>query len=128
MHRVIGCAFLAWAHGLICTENDVAMIRINVKDRFGDIHQVEGEPGDRLMEVLREFPWGVEAICGGMCSCGTCHVYVDAEWQGRFESCELDEEELLDFLDHRQEGSRLSCQLELDEVHDGLTVALAPEE
>ena len=104
------------------------MININVTDRFGDIHQIEGEPGDRLMEVLREFSWGVEAICGGMCSCGTCHVYVDSAWQDRFDSRELDEEELLDFLDHRQEDSRLSCQLELSEDHDGLAITLAPEE
>ncbi|HKJ16105.1 MAG TPA: 2Fe-2S iron-sulfur cluster-binding protein [Xanthomonadales bacterium] len=104
------------------------MIRINVKDRFGDSHQLEGESGDRLMEILREVPWGVEAICGGMCSCATCHVFVDPQWRERFDACEADEEELLDFLDHRQEGSRLSCQLELDDKHDGLTITLAPEE
>jgi 2Fe-2S ferredoxin len=104
------------------------MIRIKVTDRFGDVHQVEGQPGDRLMEVLREYHWGVEAICGGMCSCGTCHVYVDPEWQARFGERELDEEELLDFLEHRRDHSRLSCQLELGDEHDGLAVTLAPEE
>ncbi len=104
------------------------MIRINVTDRFGDHHELQGESGDRLMEILREVPWGVEAICGGMCSCATCHVYVDPQWQDKFDDREADEEELLDFLDHRQEGSRLSCQLELGDEHDGLTVTLAPEE
>ena len=104
------------------------MINIKVKDRFGDEHEVEGHAGDRLMEVLREFSWGVEAICGGMCSCGTCHVYVDEEWLTQFDDRELDEEELLDFLDYRQESSRLSCQLELTEAHDGLVVTIAPEE
>jgi len=104
------------------------MITIIVKDRFGETHQLEAEPGDHLMEVLREVPWGVEAICGGMCSCATCHVYVDEKWRDRFDSVEVDEEDLLDFLDHQQEGSRLSCQLELKEEHDGLAVALAPEE
>jgi 2Fe-2S ferredoxin len=104
------------------------MILINVKDRFGDSHQLEGQSGDHLMEVLREVPWGVEAICGGMCSCATCHVYVDAEWRDRFDEPEADEDELLGFLDHRQEGSRLSCQLELSADHDGLSVTLAPEE
>ena len=104
------------------------MIRIKVTDRFGDVQEVEGQDGDRLMEVLREFPWGVEAICGGMASCGTCHVYVDADWIDRFDPRELDEEEMLDFLEHRRENSRLSCQLELTESHDGLAVTLAPEE
>lgn len=104
------------------------MITIKVKDRSGQLHQLEGEPGDRLMEILREVPWGVEAICGGMCSCATCHVYVDPQWRDKFDAREVDEEDLLDFLDHRQEGSRLSCQLELEEQHDGLSVTLAPEE
>lgn len=104
------------------------MIQIKVTDRFGELQEVEGQDGDRLMEVLREFPWGVEAICGGMASCGTCHVYVDPEWLGRFDPREIDEEEMLEFLEHRKENSRLSCQLELSEAHDGLSVTLAPEE
>ncbi len=104
------------------------MITIIVKDRFGEKHQLEAEPGDHLMEVLREVPWGVEAICGGMCSCATCHVYVDETWRGTFDTAEVDEDDLLEFLDHRKDGSRLSCQLDLKEEHDGLTVTLAPEE
>ena len=32
------------------------------------------------MEVLRELDYGVAAICGGMCSCATCHIYVDPAW------------------------------------------------
>lgn len=104
------------------------MISIRVTDRFGDVHEVEGQAGDRLMEVLREYPWGVEAICGGMCSCATCHIYVDPAWEGRFDPRELDEEELLDFLEFRRDNSRLSCQLELGDQHDGLAVTIAPEE
>jgi 2Fe-2S ferredoxin len=104
------------------------MINIKVTDRFGESHEIEGQPGDRLMETLREFSWGVEAICGGMCSCGTCHVYLDPEWLGRFDPREMDEVELLDFLDYRQDNSRLSCQLELAQEHEGLKVTLAPEE
>ena len=104
------------------------MIRIIVKDRFDETHELEAAPGDHLMEVLREVPWGVEAICGGMCSCATCHVYVDEAWRDKFDQPELDEEDLLEFLDYRQDGSRLSCQLDLKEEHDGLQVTVAPEE
>ncbi len=104
------------------------MIRINVIDRNGESHEIEGQEGDRLMEVLREFDWGVEAICGGMCSCATCHVFVAGEWQGKFNDADIDESELVDFLDHHQDSSRLSCQLELRAEHDGLAVTIAPEE
>jgi len=104
------------------------LITIHVTDRTGVAHAIEAHPNDRLMEVLREFDWGVAAICGGMCSCATCHVYVDDDWLDSFPQREMDEQELLEFLDHFQANSRLSCQLELREQHDGLSVTLAPEE
>jgi len=104
------------------------LITIHVKDRDGGKHVVEGHENDRLMEVLREFDWGVAAICGGMCSCATCHVYLDEEWLDKFPPREMDEEELLEFLDYFKPNSRLSCQLELQQQHDGLSVTLAPEE
>lgn len=104
------------------------MITINVTDRDGQQHQIQAQPNDKLMEVLREFDWGVAAICGGMCSCATCHVYVDEVWNDKFPDREMDEEELLEFLDGFKPGSRLSCQLELREEHDGLVIELAPDE
>jgi 2Fe-2S ferredoxin len=104
------------------------LITIKVTDRDGQTHTVEAQVNDKLMEVLREFDWGVAAICGGMCSCATCHVYVDEAWADKFPAREMDEVELLEFLDGFKPGSRLSCQLELREQHDGLQVELAPDE
>lgn len=104
------------------------MITIKVIDRDGQLHEVQGHRNDKLMEVLREYDWGVAAICGGMCSCATCHVYVDQAWLDKFPRREMDEEELLEFLDGFRPGSRLSCQLELREIHDGLEIELAPDE
>jgi len=104
------------------------LITIHVTDREGRKHVLEAHPNDSLMEVLREFDWGVAAICGGMCSCATCHVHIDEGWTEQFPPREMDEAELLDFLDHCQPNSRLSCQLQLQQQHDGLAVTLAPEE
>ena len=104
------------------------MIKINVTDRDGGTHLIEGAPGEQLMEVLREHDWGVAAICGGMCSCGTCHVFVDEQWLDRFPPRDVDEEDLVDMLEFQQANSRLSCQLTLKPEHDGLVLKLAPEE
>ena len=103
-------------------------MKINVTDRDGQSHEVEGEQGLKIMEVLRDLDYGVEAICGGMCSCATCHVYVDAEWAQRLPAREDDEEELLDSLECRQENSRLSCQVEFNPELDGIRLTIAPEE
>ena len=103
-------------------------MKINVTDRDGQSHEVEGEEGLRIMEVLRELDYGVEAICGGMCSCATCHVYVDPDWFQRLPAREDDEEDLLDSLEHRQDNSRLSCQVEFTPELDGIRLTIAPEE
>lgn len=104
------------------------MIKINVKDREGQTHQIEAPEGDKLMEVLREHDWGVAAICGGMCSCGTCHVFLEQEWLDKFPPQDVDEEDLVDMLEYGGSNSRLSCQLTLEQAHDGLTLELAPDE
>ena len=59
------------------------MALLRVVDRDGVEHEVDARTGLKVMETLRELDYGVAAICGGMCSCATCHVYVDPEWQSR---------------------------------------------
>lgn len=105
------------------------MIKLTVKDRDGDMHEVEADEGDTLMETLREFEWGVAAICGGMCSCGTCHVFLEGDGAQKFPAPDVDEEDLVDMLEfHRAGASRLSCQLTLSAEHNGLKLELAPDE
>ncbi|MEM7432191.1 MAG: 2Fe-2S iron-sulfur cluster-binding protein [Pseudomonadota bacterium] len=103
-------------------------MKINVTDRDGNAHQVDGEEGLKLMEVLCELEYGVEAICGGMCSCATCHVYVDPAWRDKLQALDYEEEDLLDALDGREDNSRLSCQIELTPDLDGIAVTIAPDE
>ena len=59
---------------------------IHVTDREGGQHEIEVNSGDNLMEPLRELDAGIEALCGGMCSCATCHIIVAAEWAGKLEA------------------------------------------
>ena len=104
------------------------MIKLNVTDREGQAHEIEATEGDTLMEVLREFDWGVAAICGGMCSCGTCHVFIDEADLNKFGEQDVDEEDLVDMLEFSQANSRLSCQLTLSSDHSGAKLTLAPDE
>lgn len=104
------------------------MALLRVVDRDGVEHEVEGKTGLKVMETLRELDYGVAAVCGGMCSCATCHVYVDRQWLPRLPAAMSDERELLMELTHYQEDSRLSCQIEFTPELAGLKVTLAPEE
>jgi 2Fe-2S ferredoxin len=80
------------------------------------------------METLRELDYGISAICGGMCSCATCHAYIDADWAAKIPAAMSDERELIAELAHRKSGSRLSCQIEMTDALDGLRVTIAPDE
>jgi ferredoxin, 2Fe-2S len=105
------------------------MPKIVVTDRDGHPHEVEGRVGLKVMETLRELDYGVLAICGGLCSCATCHVHVAPHWIDKLPARQSDEQELLTELTHYDpERSRLSCQVEFTPELDGLEVTIAPDE
>jgi 2Fe-2S ferredoxin len=104
------------------------MALMRVVDRDGIEHEVEARTGLKVMENLRELDYGVAAICGGMCSCATCHVYVDSAWVDRLPAAMSDERELLSELAHAEDNSRLSCQIEFTPALAGLRVTIAPDE
>jgi 2Fe-2S ferredoxin len=104
------------------------MARMIVVDRDGKEHEIEAKTGLKIMEILRELDYGVAAICGGLCSCATCHVYVDQSWAARLPKPQSDELELLRELpDYREPVSRLSCQVDFTDALSGIKVAVAPD-
>jgi 2Fe-2S ferredoxin len=104
------------------------MARMIVVDRDGKEHEIAAKAGLKVMEILRELDYGVAAICGGLCSCATCHVYVDEGWVARLPKPQSDELELLRELpDYREATSRLSCQVDFTEALSGIKVAIAPD-
>ena len=81
------------------------------------------------MEPLRELDEGIEALCGGMCSCSTCHVFVTPEWFAKLPERQSDELELLESTENFRAGeSRLACQVKVTDDIDGLELTVAPEE
>lgn len=103
-------------------------IRLRVVDHQGEEHEVNATSGETLMQPLRELPYGVMAVCGGLCTCATCHVYIDEPWFEQLPPLRMDEEALLEGMLFREATSRLSCQLMLTAQMDGMKLTLAPEE
>ncbi|WP_321390351.1 2Fe-2S iron-sulfur cluster-binding protein [Emcibacter sp.] len=104
------------------------MPNIKVINRDGDETTIPAETGASLMEILTDQGYDIEAICGGMCSCATCHVIIDPNWFGKLEPRHPEETELLSELDSFCETSRLSCQVRFEEKLSGLVLTIAPEE
>lgn len=105
------------------------MPKLVVVTREGDETVLEAEDGLSVMEAIRD--GGIDellALCGGCCSCATCHVYVDPAFAALLPDMTEDESELLDSSDHRDERSRLSCQIIMNDEVDGLIITIAPED
>lgn len=105
------------------------MPTINVIDRSGNSKAVEAEIGLSLMEVIRDNGFDeLLALCGGCCSCATCHIHVDPSVAEKLPEMNEDESDLLDSSDHRNANSRLACQVEMTGDLDGITVTIADED
>jgi 2Fe-2S ferredoxin len=103
------------------------MIKITVIDRAGDEKHFEGQEMDSLMHILRQNE-EILAMCGGSCSCATCHVILDPEYMAKLRPMSDDEDALLDGSANRTETSRLSCQIPFDATLSGLKLTIPPEE
>ena len=105
------------------------MPKLLVVDRSGSKKEIEATAGLSVMENLRDAGFDeLLAVCGGCCSCATCHVIVDDAWVSDVGSPGGDEDALLDGSSHRSAASRLSCQIEMSDKLAGLRVTIAPED
>jgi ferredoxin, 2Fe-2S len=105
------------------------MPQLIVVTRDGKERAVTGEVGLSVMEVIRENGFDeLLAICGGCCSCATCHVHVDPEFAAKLPAMSVDEDELLDSSPTRDATSRLSCQVAFTDALDGMRVRIAEED
>jgi 2Fe-2S ferredoxin len=86
---------------------------------------IDAEIGNSVMNTaLDNLVPGIDADCGGECSCATCHVLVDEGWMEKVGQPSEAEESMLDLNPDRATNSRLSCQINVSEDLDGLVVNL----
>ena len=105
------------------------MPKLIVVTRAGDESVVDVADGLTVMEAIRDNGFDeLLALCGGCCSCATCHVHVDPAFKDRLPPMSEDEDDLLESSDHRNEDSRLGCQVPFTADLDGLKVTIAQED
>jgi 2Fe-2S ferredoxin len=105
------------------------MPQIIVTNRNQETIAVDAEVGLSVMENIRDTDQSVDALCGGMCACATCHVYVADPWVEQLPPRSFVEDVMLqDLASFDALRSRLSCQIRMEPAYDGLELAVAPEE
>lgn len=105
------------------------MPKVHVIHRDGSERELDADGGVALMDALRDANTGVEGTCGGMMSCGTCHVYVDAAWLSKLPAKSDDEAAMLEAIGEIvtvKPTSRLSCQIPVTEDLTGLRLEIGP--
>lgn len=101
------------------------MPRVTFIEHDGTEHVVEPDVGGSLMQAaVNNLVPGIDADCGGECSCATCHVILEEHWFAVVGEPHDREEEMLDMNPERQQRSRLSCQIPVSGNLDGLVVHL----
>jgi 2Fe-2S ferredoxin len=105
------------------------MVKLVVTDKDGRDVEVDARPGWSIMENIRQLPRSVEAVCGGLCSCATCHVLLDEASMRRVPPRRYEERVMLStarsFDDQR---SRVSCQIKVTPELEGLRLSVVPDE
>ena len=103
------------------------MPRITFIEDDGTHVEVEVEQGYSVMEgAIMNGVEGIEAECGGACSCATCHCYVNEDWWDKLPEMDVIEDSMLEAATERRENSRLTCQIPVTDELDGLTLEVAP--
>lgn len=104
------------------------MPSIQVTDLSGSVSTLEAKSGETLMEALRDNGYSdIEAVCGGVCSCSTCHVYIEGDWFSKLGERSEDENQLVTSTDQFKENSRLSCQVTVTDDMDGMAITIAQQ-
>ncbi|SEM78409.1 ferredoxin, 2Fe-2S [Sphingomonas gellani] len=100
-----------------------------VVTREGEERSIDADAGLSVMEAIRDA--GIDeilALCGGNCSCATCHVHIDPAYLDALPPMSEDENDLLDSIDDRDETSRLSCQVPVSAALDGARITIGADE
>lgn len=91
----------------------------------GNERTVKAEVGVSLMEVaIANGVRGIDADCGGSCSCATCHGYIAEAWMEKIEPADYGEISMLDFVFDKMDNSRLTCQIKVTPEMDGMLITL----
>ena len=103
------------------------MPRIIYIEPDGTRRELEVQVGYSVMEgATINGVEGIEAECGGACSCATCHAYIDETWLSKLREIDGMEDAMLESAVERKSNSRLTCQIQVSEELDGLVLTVAP--
>ncbi len=105
------------------------MVTITFIESTGIVHTVDASIERTLMQIAVEHRVpGILAECGGSCSCGTCHAYMDPSRLAAFLDISETEAFMLEIVPDPRPESRLCCQIPMQAAFDGMVIHLPSEQ
>lgn len=101
------------------------MATINFKTQDGELISAKAGAGSLMGLACKYKVKGILGDCGGVASCGTCHIHIDPADMDKLPPISDAEKDILEFEDNANEYSRLACQLKIKESLEGITVTVA---
>jgi len=100
-------------------------VKFTVENLEGTREELElpTDMGLNLMEALKASEYDIQATCGGMALCATCHVGIDNH-EELIGDPNDDEMDMLDTLPDADFSSRLACQIPISDKLEGLKIML----
>lgn len=101
------------------------MLILQIIDLLGIKMILEVKFGDMLMESLCDNGYDeILVICGGVCFCFLCYVYIEFFWQVKMGFFCEDEYQLVSSIEYYWENLCLFCQIILMDDMDGMEVVI----
>jgi 2Fe-2S ferredoxin len=99
------------------------MVKVTYVTHGGTERVVDVPVGTTLMEgAIQNSVDGIEAVCGGNCYCGTCRIYVAADWIAKLVPAAEEEIAMIEASGEEDPSARLACQIPATEAIDGIRV------
>lgn len=110
---------------MVYHNKDTTVPKIHLIEFNGQQHTIDAQAGESLMQnVVSNGVPGIDGDCGGGCACGTCHCFIEGDWQACTGEPDVMEESMLNMRPDRAAESRLACQITVSDAMDGMVVRL----
>ncbi|NQZ82576.1 MAG: 2Fe-2S iron-sulfur cluster binding domain-containing protein [Colwellia sp.] len=101
------------------------MTNIIFKQKNDEYKTIAATNGISLMlSAVKNEIDGIKAICGGNCSCATCHIVIEPDYRNIVAPLKPSEQMLLSRQRNKEPGSRLACQITVNERLNGMRVVV----
>ena len=105
------------------------MVKIIIVDRQKKKHALDIKEGETIRDAIeQQITPDNFGICGGTCTCATCHLYINSEDFDKIENKNEEEIKTLEIRGYKpKKNSRLACQIIVKSEYENIEASIAED-